>query len=145
MSTKHSVKHWNFACIELAKKIARDGEGATKLVEVVVKGAKERNRRGDAARAIAESPLVKTAVFGSDANWGRIMMAAGKSGAEFDPYQVEVWLGDYQLVKDGMDAGFDEDKATELFSKDTVTITVDSNAGDGTVTMCDVRLFPRLY
>ena len=92
-----------------------------------------------AARAIAESPLVKTAVFGADANWGRIMMAAGKSGAEFDPYQVDVWLGDYQLVKNGMDAGFDEDKATELFSKDTVTITVDLNAGDATVTMwtCD--------
>ncbi len=129
----------DFACIELAKKIARDGEGATKLVEVVVNGAKNEVEGEMAARAIAESPLVKTAVFGSDANWGRIMMAAGKSGAEFDPYQVDVWLGDYQLVKDGMDAGFDEDKATELFSKDTVTITVNLNAGDGTVTMwtCD--------
>ena len=129
----------DFACIELAKKIARDGEGATKLVEVVVNGAKNEGEGEMTARAIAESPLVKTAVFGSDANWGRIMMAAGKSGAEFDPYQVDVWLGDYQLVKDGMDAGFDEDKATELFSKDTVTITVDLNAGDGTVTMwtCD--------
>jgi glutamate N-acetyltransferase/amino-acid N-acetyltransferase len=67
------------------------------------------------------------------------MMAAGKSGAEFDQYHVNVWLNDYQLVKDGMDAGFDEDKATELFSKDTVTIAVDLNAGDVTVTMwtCD--------
>ena len=127
------------ACIELAKKIARDGEGATKLVEVVVKGGKNETEGEMAARSIAESPLVKTAVFGSDANWGRIMMAAGKSGAEFDPYKVDVWLGDYQLVKDGMDAGFDEDKATELFSKDTVTITVDLNAGDASVTMwtCD--------
>ena len=129
----------DFACIELAKKIARDGEGATKLVEVVVKGAKNEAEGEMAARAIAESPLVKTAVFGADANWGRIMMAVGKSEAEFDPYQVNVWLNDYQLVKDGMDAGFDEDKATELFSKDTVTITVDLNAGDATVTMwtCD--------
>ena len=129
----------DLACIGLAKKIARDGEGATKLVEVVVKGGKNETEGEMAARAIAESPLVKTAVFGSDANWGRIMMAAGKSGAEFDPYQVDVWLGDYQLVKDGMDAGFDEDKATELFSKDTVTITVDLNAGDASVTMwtCD--------
>ena len=109
MTTRHSVKHWTLACIELAKKIARDGEGATKLVEVVVSGAKNETEGEMAARAIAESPLVKTAVFGSDANWGRIMMAAGKSGAEFDPYQVDVWLGDYQLVKDGMDAGFDED------------------------------------
>lgn len=129
----------DFACIELAKKIARDGEGATKLVEVVVNGAKDEVEGEMAARAIAESPLVKTAVFGTDANWGRIMMAAGKSGAEFDPYQVNVWLSDYQLVKDGMDAGFDEDKATELFSEDTVTITVDLNAGDASVTMwtCD--------
>ena len=129
----------DFACIELAKKIARDGEGATKLVEVVVKGAENEAEGEMAARAIAESPLVKTAVFGADANWGRIMMAVGKSEAEFDPYQVNVWLNDYQLVKDGMDAGFDEDKATELFSKDTVTIAVDLNAGDATVTMwtCD--------
>ena len=129
----------DFACIELAKKIARDGEGATKLVEVVVKGAKNETDGERAARAIAESPLVKTAVFGADANWGRIMMAVGKSGAEFDPYQVNVWLNGYQLVKDGMDAGFDEDRATELFSEDTVTITVDLNAGDETVTMwtCD--------
>ena len=129
----------DFACIELAKKIARDGEGATKLVEVVVNGAKDEVEGEMAARAIAESPLVKTAVFGTDANWGRIMMAAGKSGAEFDPYQVNVWLSNYQLVKDGMDAGFDEDKATELFSEDTVTITVDLNAGDASVTMwtCD--------
>lgn len=129
----------DFACIELAKKIARDGEGATKLVEVVVNGAKDEVEGEMAARAIAESPLVKTAVFGTDANWGRIMMAAGKSGAEFDPYQVNVWLSGYQLVKDGMDAGFDEDKATELFSEDTVTITVDLNAGDASVTMwtCD--------
>ncbi len=129
----------DFVCIELAKKIARDGEGATKLVEVAVKGAKDEAEGEMAARAIAESPLVKTAVFGADANWGRIMMAVGKSGAEFDPYQVNVWLSDYQLVKDGMDAGFDEDKATELFSKDTVTISVDLNAGDAAVTMwtCD--------
>ncbi len=129
----------DFACIELAKKIARDGEGATKLVTVVVKGAKNEAEGEMAARAIAESPLVKTAVFGTDANWGRIMMAVGKSGAEFDPYQVDVWLSGYQLVKDGMDAGFDEDKATALFSKDTVTITVDLNAGDAAVTMwtCD--------
>ena len=129
----------DFACIALAKMIARDGEGATKLVEVNVKGAKNEVEGEMVARAIAESPLVKTAVFGADANWGRIMMAIGKSEAEFDPYQVDVWLGGYQLVKDGMDAGFDEETATNLFSKDTVTISVDLNAGDAEVTMwtCD--------
>ena len=128
-----------FVCIELAKKIAQDGEGATKLIEVVVKNAKNETEAELAARATAESPLVKTAVFGKDANWGRIMMAVGKSEAQFDPYQVDVWLGDYQLVKAGMDSGFDEEKATQLFSEDTVTITVDLNAGDAEATMwtCD--------
>ena len=128
-----------FVCIELAKKIAQDGEGATKLIEVVVKNAKNETEAELAARATAESPLVKTAVFGKDANWGRIMMAVGKSEAQFDPYEVDVWLDDYQLVKAGMDSGFDEEKATQLFSEDTVTITVDLNAGDAEATMwtCD--------
>ena len=128
-----------FVCTELVKMLARDGEGATKLVEVVVKGAKNREDAEKAARAVAESPLVKTAVFANDANWGRIMMAIGKSGAEFDPYQVDVWLADYQLVKAGMDAGYDEDKATALFAQDPVRITIDLRAGDTEITMwtCD--------
>ena len=128
-----------FVCTELVKMLARDGEGATKLVEVVVKHAKNRDDAEKAARAVAESPLVKTAVFANDANWGRIMMAIGKSGAAFDPYQVDVYLADYQLVKDGMDAGYDEDKATALFAQDPVRITVDLCAGDTEITMwtCD--------
>ena len=128
-----------FVCTELVKMLARDGEGATKLVEVIVKHAKNRDDAEKAARAVAESPLVKTAVFANDANWGRIMMAIGKSGAEFDPYQVDVWLADYRLVKNGMDAGYDEDKATALFAQDPVRITIDLRAGDTEITMwtCD--------
>lgn len=128
-----------FVCTELVKMLARDGEGATKLVEVVVKRAKNRVDAEKAARAVAESPLVKTAVFANDANWGRIMMAIGKSGADFDPYQVDVLLGDYLLVKNGMDSGYDEDKATQLFGNDPVRITIDLRAGDAEVTMwtCD--------
>ena len=128
-----------FVCTELVKMLARDGEGATKLVEVVVKHAKNRDDAEKAARAVAESPLVKTAVFANDANWGRIMMAIGKSGAEFDSYQVDVYLADYQLVKAGMDAGYDEDKATALFAQDPVRITIDLAAGDAEITMwtCD--------
>ncbi len=128
-----------FVCTELVKMLARDGEGATKLVEVVVKRAKNRVDAEKAARAVAESPLVKTAVFANDANWGRIMMAIGKSGADFDPYQVDVLLGDYLLVKNGMDSGYDEDKATQLFDNDPVRITIDLRAGDAEVTMwtCD--------
>ena len=128
-----------FVCTELVKMLARDGEGATKLVEVIVKHAKNRSDAESAARAVAESPLVKTAVFANDANWGRIMMAIGKSGAEFDPYQVDVYLADYRLVKNGMDAGYDEDKATALFAQDPVRITIDLRAGDTEITMwtCD--------
>lgn len=128
-----------FVCTELVKMLARDGEGATKLVEVIVKHAKNREDAEKAARAVAESPLVKTAVFANDANWGRIMMAIGKSGAEFDPYQVDVWLADYRLVKNGMDAGYDEDQATALFAQDPVRITIDLRAGDSEITMwtCD--------
>lgn len=128
-----------FVCTELVKMLARDGEGATKLVEVVVKRAKNRSDAEKAARAVAESPLVKTAIFANDANWGRIMMAIGKSGAEFDPYQVDVLLGDYQFVKNGMDAGYDEEKATQLFDNDPVRITIDLRAGEAEITMwtCD--------
>ncbi|MDE0085571.1 MAG: bifunctional glutamate N-acetyltransferase/amino-acid acetyltransferase ArgJ [Candidatus Poribacteria bacterium] len=128
-----------FVCTELVKMLARDGEGATKLVEVVVKHAKNRSDAEKAARAVAESPLVKTAVFANDANWGRIMMAIGKSGAEFDAYQVDVLLADYPLVKNGMDAGYDEEKATQLFDNDPVRITIDLRAGDTEITMwtCD--------
>lgn len=128
-----------FVCTELVKMLARDGEGATKLVEVIVKHAKNRDDAEKAARAVAESPLVKTAVFANDANWGRIMMAIGKSGADFDPYQVDVYLADYRLVKNGMDAGYDEDKATALFAQDPVRITIDLRAGDTEITMwtCD--------
>lgn len=128
-----------FVCTELVKMLARDGEGATKLVEVVVKHAKDRDDAEKAARAVAESPLVKTAVFANDANWGRIMMAIGKSGAAFDPYQVDVLLGDYPLVKNGMDSGYDEEIATQLFDKDPVQITIDLRAGDIEITMwtCD--------
>ena len=128
-----------FVCTELVKMLARDGEGATKLVEVVVTHAKNRDDAEKTARAVAESPLVKTAVFANDANWGRIMMAIGKSGAEFDPYQVDVWLADYRLVKNGMDSGYDEDEATALFAQDPVRITINLRAGDTEITMwtCD--------
>ena len=125
--------------IELVKMLARDGEGATKLVEVVIQNAKNRDDAEKAARAVAESPLVKTAVFANDANWGRIMMAIGKSGAEFDPYKVDVMLHDYVLVRNGMDAGYDEDKATKLFDNDPVRIIIDLHEGDSNITMwtCD--------
>ena len=126
-------------CTELVRMLARDGEGATKLVEVVVTNANTRSDAEKAARAVAESPLVKTAIFANDANWGRIMMAIGKSGAKFDPYQVDVLLADYLLVRNGMDSGYDELKATQLFDNDLVRITINLRAGNVDLTMwtCD--------
>ena len=129
----------DYVTLELAKMIARDGEGATKLVKVVVKGAKNFEDAQKAARAIAESNLVKTAIFGMDANWGRIVCALGYSGAEFELSNVDVWMNDLQLVKSGMDAGFSEEKAKEIFKLDELSIISDLHAGDAEATIwtCD--------
>lgn len=112
-------------CIDLAKKIARDGEGATKLLEVKVVNAVSENDARLAARAVAGSNLVKSAVFGKDANWGRILCAAGYSGANFDPNCVDVFLGDEQVAKDGGALNFDEERALKILEEDTVRILLD--------------------
>ena len=129
----------DFVTLELAKAMARDGEGATKLVRVYVKGTRTLADADKACRAIAGSSLVKTAVFGMDANWGRIIAALGYSGAEFDPYQVDIWLDELQLVRDGLDAGFSEETARSLFERDELSIIVDLKQGDAekTVWTCD--------
>jgi glutamate N-acetyltransferase/amino-acid N-acetyltransferase len=92
-------------CRSLAQQIAADGEGATKLIEVTVKGAQKEESAARVARTIIESPLVKTAVYGEDPNWGRIVAAAGRAGIEFDPNAVSLWISDgnqqYPLVKSG--------------------------------------------
>jgi glutamate N-acetyltransferase/amino-acid N-acetyltransferase len=128
-----------FVTIDLAKKIVKDGEGATKLVHVIVNGARDLEAAKKAARAVAESNLVKTAIFGMDANWGRIMAALGYSGAIFSPDQVDIWLEDLQLVKDGISANFSEDIARELFKKDELSIVIDLRSGEAKATMwtCD--------
>ena len=128
-----------YVCTELAKMIARDGEGATKLVEVLIQNAQTKSDALKTGRAVAESPLVKTAIFANDANWGRFMMAIGKSGAIFDPYRVDVYIGDYQIVKDGMDAGYSEEAASQKLSAEEVQIRIDLQAGSVSATFwtCD--------
>ncbi|PKL60433.1 MAG: ornithine acetyltransferase [Methanomicrobiales archaeon HGW-Methanomicrobiales-4] len=79
-------------CVSLGRQIAKDGEGATKLIEVLVQGARTEDEADLVARTVVGSPLVKTAVYGEDPNWGRIVAAAGRSGAEFDPQQVSCWI-----------------------------------------------------
>ena len=92
-------------CRLLARQIAADGEGATKLIEVTVKGAQKEEAAAKVARTIIESPLVKTAVYGEDPNWGRVIAAAGRAGVDFDPNAVSLWISDentrYPLVSSG--------------------------------------------
>jgi glutamate N-acetyltransferase / amino-acid N-acetyltransferase len=126
-------------CVTLAKEIARDGEGATKLVEIVVRGAAIEAAAHRIAKTIAESPLVKTALFGNDPNWGRLLMAAGRSGVAFDPNHVEVRIGEYVVCAEGRSVEFDRDAAHDYLTNKEVQIVLDLNTGDesATVWTCD--------
>lgn len=117
----------------LAAQIARDGEGAKKLVRVLVSGAKTEEDADRIGRAIANSPLVKTAVAGSDPNWGRIICAAGYSGAKFDPAKVDIYLQGKRVCKAGLAAPFDEAKLkAKLDEKDVVIDLRIAGNGKGT-------------
>jgi glutamate N-acetyltransferase/amino-acid N-acetyltransferase len=116
-------------CQTLAKMIARDGEGAKKLVIVEVQGARRPSDAERMARAIANSPLVKTAIAGSDPNWGRIICAAGYSGALFDPNKVDIRVNDLLLCRDGVDAGFDEASARKELDRKEITLQLDLHQG----------------
>ncbi len=120
---------FEYVNIELAKMIARDGEGATRLIEVQVERAPSRKDARRVARAITASNLIKAAVFGEDANWGRIICAAGYSGAVFNPELVDIYLGKVQVARDGMGVEFDEEQAREELRKETVLIKVDLKQG----------------
>lgn len=113
----------------LARDIARDGEGATKLVTVRVRGAASEEDALRAARTVAESPLVKTAFFGCDANWGRICMALGRSGASFNPYAVDIDLDQVPWIRNGVDNG-QEGAATEVMKKPQYVLDISLGAGN---------------
>lgn len=116
-------------CIYLAKCVARDGEGATKLIEVTVKGAVSLEDARIAARTVAASPLLKSAVYGSDPNLGRVLMAIGRSGAELDQLRTDVHLGDICFMKAGKPQTFDRDAARKVMDGKEVGITVDLHMG----------------
>jgi glutamate N-acetyltransferase/amino-acid N-acetyltransferase len=126
-------------CRSLAIQIARDGEGATKLVEITIKGAATVDQASVAAKTIATSPLVKTALFGHDPNWGRILAALGRSGIQIDVARVALWMGEFQLVAGGEPLVFDRQTASSYLSGQEVTVTVDLglSAGEATVWTCD--------
>jgi glutamate N-acetyltransferase/amino-acid N-acetyltransferase len=127
-------------CQTLAKMIARDGEGAKKLVIVEVQGARKPSDAERIARAIANSPLVKTAIAGSDPNWGRIICAAGYSGALFDPNKVDIRVNDLLLCRDGVDAGFDEASARKELDRKEMTLRLDLHQGKASahIWTCDL-------
>ncbi len=124
----------------LAKKVAFDGEGATKRVTVQVNGARSREEGRQAAMAVANSPLSKTAIYGRDANWGRFLCAVGYSGVAVDPGQVDLWLGHLHLVKQGRPYDVNEERAAEILACDDIVITVDLGMGSEPVTVwtCDL-------
>ena len=115
--------------VALSKMLARDGEGATKLIEIRVENCSDKKNAHLILNAVAKSPLVKTAVFGKDANWGRIFTAAGYSGAVFDPNKTDIYLGDILVCKNGTAYPFDEEKALEILNRDEVTIVIDLKDG----------------
>jgi glutamate N-acetyltransferase/amino-acid N-acetyltransferase len=123
---------------ELSKLVTKDGEGATKLIEVVVKGAKSESHALKAAFAIANSNLVKTAIYGNDANWGRIMCALGYSGIPFHEEKADIFFNGIQVVKKGL-ANNKDKEATAALKKKEITITVDLHEGKSAakVLTCD--------
>jgi glutamate N-acetyltransferase/amino-acid N-acetyltransferase len=126
--------------IVLCKMIVRDGEGATKFVEVTVSGARSKQDAELAGRTICNSPLVKTAIHGEDANWGRILAAAGRSGIKFNPDKTEIFFDDLRILGKNYDISFSEEKAKRILQQKDITITVELNSGKHSATFwtCDL-------
>lgn len=121
-------------CQEMAKALVRDGEGATKFVEIAVTGAGSDKNAAAVARAIATSQLCKTAFFGQDPNWGRIAAAAGYSGVKFEPGRVSIWLDEIQVMENGMPAGFEEEEAAAVMQQPEFRIRADCGGKPGEAT-----------
>jgi len=140
----------NFVCVELAKMIARDGEGATKMMEVTVAGARNQEDAIKAAKAIVRSPLVKTALFGADPNWGRIVTAVGYSGAFMDPESLSLAMSDGKctpvvlvekgLIKSASADGLEEAALSGIMNSTEISILVDLGVGGAAATAwgCDL-------
>ena len=129
--------------VQLARLCVKDGEGATKLVEVRVKGAVTDRAARSVADTVANSNLVKTALFGEDANWGRILAAAGRAGAPLDQNRVDIYFDAVQLVRDGVGRGKElESEASAVLRKPELSLTIDLKMGQGyaSVLTCDFSL-----
>ena len=134
----------NHVNTELAKKIAGDGEGATALFEVKVIGAESKEQAVTLSKSIVTSSLTKAAIYGHDANWGRILCAMGYSGAQFDPEQVDLYFesaaGKLKIIENGVSTGYSEEEATKILSEQEVTAIADVKMGDAHATAwgCDL-------
>ena len=128
----------------LAKKMAGDGEGCTALFEVKVVGAETKEQAKVLAKSVITSNLTKAAIFGHDANWGRILCAMGYSGAQFDPERVDLYFksaaGSMQIIKDGVALDYSEEEATKILSQAEVTAVADVKMGsfEATAWGCDL-------
>lgn len=129
-------------CNELSKMIVRDGEGATHMIEIEVKNAKSNLEAHKIASTIATSPLVKTAFFGQDANWGRIIACCGRSGVNLDPSKIDIYLCGVLVAKNGMAVNFSEDKLKDLLAQKDVSVVLDLHRGSSGIKFytCDLSL-----
>lgn len=122
--------------IELAQGLVRDGEGATRFVTVIVEGGPRAQDCLDVAYAVANSPLMKTAIFAGDPNWGRVVMAIGKAGVKVDVNRINIWLGDVKLLTDGQkDVGYTEESGATVMAEEEITFRIHLGAGDATETV----------
>ena len=134
----------NYINTTLAKKIAGDGEGATALFEVKIIGAESKEQAVTLSKSVVTSSLTKAAIYGHDANWGRILCAMGYSGAQFDPEKVDLYFeskaGKIQIIENGVAVNYSEEEATKILSEDAVTAIADVKMGDCTATAwgCDL-------
>jgi glutamate N-acetyltransferase/amino-acid N-acetyltransferase len=126
-------------CTELAKMVVRDGEGATKLVEIRVKDAPSYPEARRVALAVANSNLVKTALFGEDANWGRIICAVGYSGVMVDPERIDIAIGDEIVARNGAGLAFSEERVKRILEQDRIFIEINLHLGQAVATVwtCD--------
>ncbi|MBE6049061.1 MAG: bifunctional glutamate N-acetyltransferase/amino-acid acetyltransferase ArgJ [Clostridium sp.] len=133
-----------YVTVKLSKQVAKDGEGATKLIQCTMTGAKTQEDALKLSKSVINSSLVKTAMFGCDANWGRILCAMGYSDAFFNPEKVNVYFesnqGSIMVCKDGSSVNFDEEKALKILKQDEILIKVELNIGNDEITTwgCDL-------
>ncbi|MGI6367057.1 MAG: bifunctional glutamate N-acetyltransferase/amino-acid acetyltransferase ArgJ [Anaerolineae bacterium] len=121
--------------VALARALVMDGEGATRFVEIRVTGVEDAAAAKQVAMSVAKSSLVKTAIYGQDANWGRIVCAVGYAGVPLDPARVRVWLGDLELVRDGGPYQVDEERASQILAQREIPIHIDLGQGEASATV----------